>query len=106
MSIKTNSNKRHMNYEYYIEQPMQMDEVNFFMIIAINRNLINSLHESNNHPLFLKKVVFHFNNINVCFKNYWWLWQIHQMYRQWNWRYYYNYQTFTSIHPEECNFIM
>ena len=54
MSITTLSETRYMRYEYYIEQPMQMVELNLRMIISKNLLLTNALDRSINHPLIRK----------------------------------------------------
>ena len=43
-----------MKYEYYINQPMQANEVKLNMIIAKNPQLINTLDRNTNHPLIKK----------------------------------------------------
>ena len=54
MNIKTISNKRYKDYEFYIKQPMQMVESELNMIISENPHLINSLDRSINHTLTRK----------------------------------------------------
>ena len=54
MNHKTISDKRYMKYEYRIEQPLQMVQINLKMIITNSPNLINSLGRSINHPLIRK----------------------------------------------------
>ena len=58
MKIKTISDIRYMNYEYYIKQPMEMIEIRSNMNIANNPHLIKSFERSNNHPLIRK-----YNNV-------------------------------------------
>ena len=43
-----------MTYELFIEQPMQMIELNLNIIIYENRHLINALDKVDNHPLIRK----------------------------------------------------
>ena len=54
MNIKTISDKRYSNYEYYIKQPTEMVELILNLIIAQKPHLIHSLERSFNHPLIRK----------------------------------------------------
>ena len=43
-----------MTYELFIEQSVQMIELNLNIIIYKNRHLINALDKGDNHPLIRK----------------------------------------------------
>ena len=68
MNFQTFSNKKYMTFECYIEQPMQMVEMNLNMIIAENPNLRNALDRSINHPLIRKNSNLPFNQTNSYFE--------------------------------------
>ena len=50
MSIQNISDRRHMTYKYYPDQPMHICERNKYMTIAKNPELINVLDRNKNHP--------------------------------------------------------
>ena len=52
--IKAISDKRYMTYQHYINNPMQMVERRFNMIIAKNPHLINLLNRRLCNPLIRK----------------------------------------------------
>ena len=55
MYIKTNKNQRSLTLKNYINQPMQMAQLNLNMIIAKNPKLLLYLDRSFFHPLIRKK---------------------------------------------------
>ena len=54
MNIRTNTNKRYMKYEHYINQPMQAVELRLTEIVARNPHLIQPLDRTNINPLIRK----------------------------------------------------
>ena len=54
MKIITNTDKRHMTYNFYLKHNMQAVEWRLNMIIKKNPNLINALDRSFNHPFIQK----------------------------------------------------
>ena len=51
MKIETISDKRFMNYEYYIKQPLQMIGLKLNVIFSESPHLVNSLDRSFNYTL-------------------------------------------------------
>ena len=51
MNIKIISDKKDMNYEYYIKKPIKMVELKLHMLISKNPHSITSLDRSINHSL-------------------------------------------------------
>ena len=61
MKFKTIGNRGYMNHEFYINQPMNMVELNLNLLIVSNPHLINSKDRSINHPLIRKHSNIPFN---------------------------------------------